>query len=192
MKARRRDVTDAAVLVPGALLAASAAIVGVAIALDGTPARVVNAVGIVGWFAAGVWLVRSVRRVDGRVVGAAATPATVLVLAFVVRPTDLFAALIGFSIGGAIVAAVGRGAPLHWALLLPAAWLPAHVGVAIGRSLLAGATSVRTDPPPTAVVVPLAMVAAATASGLLVGRFRAARRPVSPPAAWSGGRTDPA
>jgi hypothetical protein len=185
-----RDLSEA--VVPGLLLAGAAAVVGVAIALDGTPARVVNGLGVLGWFAAGALLVRSLRRSRGRLVGAAATAAAVLVLAFVVRPSDLVAALVGFSLGGALVATVARDAPLHWALLLPAAWLPAHVAVAIGRSVLAGATSVRTDPPPTAVVVPLAMVAAATAAGLLVARLRHTRRSVRTSGPWSVGRIDPA
>ena len=189
MEASGRDFSEA--VVPGLLLAGSAAVVGVAIALDGTSARVVNGVGVLGWFAAGVLLVRSVRRSRGRLVGTAAAAAVVVVLAFVVRPSDLAAALVGFSLGGALVATIARDAPLHWALLLPAAWLPTHVAVAIGRSILAGATSVRTDPPPTAVVVPLAMVAAATAGGLIVARLRRARRPWAA-SAWSAGRTDPA
>lgn len=169
LDARRRA---SPAILPGTLLALAAGIVGMAIALDGAVGRAVNGVGVVCWIVAAALIVRSLRGATGRLLGAAATTAAVLVLAVVVRPSELSAALVGFSIAGAIIAAIVRDRAMQWVLLLPAAWLPAHVVLAIGRSITAGSTTVRTDPPPTAVVVPLAMVAAATAGGFTVSRLR--------------------
>lgn len=166
-------------ILPGALLALAASIVGVAIALDGALSRTVNGVGVVCWIAAGALIARSLRGAAGRFRGASATAAAVVVLAVVVRPSDLPAAFAGFSIAGAVIASIVRDRPMQWVLLLPAAWLPAHVALAIGQSILDGSTAIRTDPPPTAVLVPLAMVVAAAASGFAVSRLR--RSPRSAP-----------
>lgn len=157
---------------PGALLAVAAGIVGVAIALDGTAARSVNGIGVLCWIVASVMIVRALRHATNRLRGTAATAIGVGVLSFVVRPSDLIAALIGFSVAGVLIALIVPDRPVQWALLLPAAWLPAHIAVAIGRSVLADSPSVRTDPPPTTVFVPLAMVLAATLGGYAVARFR--------------------
>ena len=160
---------------PGLLLAGAAAVVGLAIALEGGLARAVNGVGVVAWFVAAGLLVRSLRGARGRAVTTAAVVALVLVLAFLVRPSDLSAAAVGFFVAGAIVAAVARDRPIGWALLVPAGWLPAHVAVAIGRSILREGVAIRTEPPPTTVLVPLTMVLAAAAGAAVIERWRAGR-----------------
>ena len=78
--------------------------------------------------------------------------ALAVVLAAVIRPDDLVAALIAFGAAGALVGAVARGEATGWAMLVPALYLPAHVAIAISRSLLAGSFSVRSAPPPTAAI----------------------------------------
>ena len=156
----------------GALLVLAAAIVGLAIAIEGTMARALNGVGAVCWLVAGVLLARSVRSTKRWPLGTLATLGIVVVLSLVVPPTDLTAAVVGFAAAGALLAALMRERQVGWSLLVPAAWLPVHLAVAIGGLLNQGEASVRTDPPPTAALVPLAMVLAAAAGGLLVARLR--------------------
>lgn len=165
----------AAVRLPSVLLAVAAGIVGLAIAADGAVARAINGVGVACWFVAAVLLVRALRGAPRWRPAALLVVAIVLVLALIVRPTDLLAAAVGFSAAGAIVAASVRDRPLVWALLVPAGWLPAHVSLAIARSALSGGTAIRTDPPPTAVLVPLTMVLAAGFGAIGVARWRAGR-----------------
>lgn len=166
-------------LLPGAILAVAAAIVGVAISLNGMPARLVNAVGVAFWIIASFLLLRDVLADSNRWQGFVSVTIGVGVLAFVVRPSDLLAAVVGFSVAGAVIALVVLDRPIQWALLLPAAWLPAHIVVAIGRSIMAGSSSVRTDPPPTTSVVPLAMVVAAMAGSYTIARIKGAFVPAS-------------
>lgn len=165
---------------PGVLLALAAAIVGVAIALDDGAARAVNGVGVLLWIAAAALLVRSVRGSVRWQTSAFVVVAIVLVLALLVRPSDLVAAAAGFSVAGVIIALVVRDRTLGWALLVPAGWLPAHVSLAIGRSLLSGGAAIRTDPPPTAALVPLMMVVAATVGAVVVVRWRGGRDGLQP------------
>ena len=167
----RRDLPSA----PGTLLVVAAAIVGLAIAADGTLARMLNGVGGLCWLAAAVALALGVQR-ERRLQGALVTAGVVLLLALVVRPSDLAAALVGFSLGGAVVAFAVGNQPLRWALLVPAAWLPAHLAIAIVRAAAAGNPRVRTAPPPTAALVPVAMVLAALAGGLVIVRWLQATR----------------
>jgi hypothetical protein len=171
----RLDRGGGGVLPPAVLLAVAAGIVGLAIAVDGAAARAINGVGVLCWIVAAGLLVRELRGVRRWRPAALLVVAIVLVLALLVRPSDLFAAAVGFFVAGAIVAASAPDRPLGWALLVPASWLPAHVSLAIGRSILDGGTSIRTDPPPTAVLVPLTMVLAAGVGAILVARWRAGR-----------------
>lgn len=175
--ARRRRADIGGIGAAGLVLAG--ALVGLAIAADGAVARAVNGVGGLLWLGSLGVLAWSVRREPGRVVGAAAVLGAALALTFLVRPSELVPATLGFAVGGALVAGAARRRELVWALLVPAAWLPVHLGVAVGRavvrSLTDGTPAVRTDPPPTAALVPLAMVLAAGLGGLAVRRFRERR-----------------
>jgi hypothetical protein len=177
LEAGRRRTDIGGIGAAGLVLAG--ALVGLAIAADGALARAINGVGGLVWLASLGVLVWSVRRAPGRVVGAVAVLGVALALTFLVRPSELAPATVGFFVGGALVAAAVRRRELVWALLVPAAWLPVHLGVAVGRavvrSLADGAPAVRTDPPPTAALVPLAMVTAAGVGGLAVRWVRERR-----------------
>ena len=172
MQVWQRDEAGARVgRLGGLLLGGAAALVGVAIVADGALARVVNGVGAIGWLTALVLLARSVRGTERWPAAASATVVAVVALAVLVRPRDLAVASVAFLLAGAMIAIAARDWRHLWALLVPAAWLPAHLLVNIARSALAGSTRVRTDPPPTAALVPLAMVLAAGIGGLLVTRL---------------------
>ncbi len=156
---------------PGGVLVGAACLVGLAIALDeGRLARVINGLGGISWLLGAAMLAWSLRGAAGWLRSGLVLGVTVLALAVLVRPTDLAAAIVGFAIGGAIVALVSTERPMHWALLVPAMWLPAHIVAGIARSTIDGAATVRIEPPPTAAIVPLAMVLAAGLAGLLVAR----------------------
>ena len=159
----------------GVLLLAAAALVGVAIAAEGAVARGLNGVGGVGWLVAAVLLTRSLLIERRRGFAVVAVVGVAAVLALVVRPSNLVAAIVGFFVAGALVALAGRDRPVHWALLVPALWLPLHLVIAVGRAIGDGGGRVRTDPPPTAALVPLAMVLAAAAGGWVVGRIARSR-----------------
>lgn len=165
---------------PGSVLVVAACLVGLAIALDeSAAARIVNGLGGLLWLVAAALLAWSLHSGAGRRRSALVLVIAIVVLAILVRPTDLVAAIVGFAVGGGVVALTARERVMHWTLLVPALWLPVHIIVGIARSSIAGAAAVRTEPPPTAAVVPLTMVLAAGAAGLLVMRGRGT---VSPPA----------
>ncbi|MGN6032719.1 MAG: hypothetical protein ACTHQE_13780, partial [Thermomicrobiales bacterium] len=77
--------------------------------------------------------------------------------------------------------------PILWAKLIPGLYLPMHIGTAVlkavGRSALGMEASIRSEPPPTAAVVPFVMVVAAVAGGFLASALRERgfdkRRPAS-------------
>jgi hypothetical protein len=158
------------------LLLVAAILVGLAIAAEDGLARALNGVGGGLWLIAAALLAWSVRSSMHRLRATSVTAAVVIFLALVVRPSELTAALIGFSIGGATVALIVRHRPLRWVMLMAAAWLPAHLVLAISRSMLSGDVRVRTDPPPTAALVPLTMVLAAAAGGAIIARVRSGQR----------------
>lgn len=154
------------------LIVLGAVLVGIAIMNDTAPGRGLNAAGAVAWVAAaGVlgWSLRMEPRAGRLMVYATAAA---LVLAVLVRPSDLTGAVIGFGAAGAAVALLASRQPVGWAMLIPAIYLPAHLAVAITRSIAGGMATLRTEPPPTAAVVPLAMVLAAALAGWVVGRVR--------------------
>lgn len=164
---------------PGALLILAAALVGVAIAADGPLARIANGLGGLLWVTAALLLAGSLRGTRRPWLGALVAAAVIALLVLVVRPGDLAGALLGFALGGLVVALAAPTRRATWAMLMAAAWLPAHVLLRIAEAALAGQARVRTEPPPTAALVPLAMVLAALAAGLLVGQLRADRLPDS-------------
>jgi hypothetical protein len=165
------------------ILLLAGTLVGVAIVLDGTPSRTVNGVAGILWFLAAGLLVRSVLRAPARWIVLGSTVVVAFVLVLAVRPSDLLWAAAGFVAGGALVGLVARADRERAALLLPAVWLPLHLAVAVGRAIDRAMNdlpaTVRADPPPTAALVPLTMVVAAYAGGLLaeagLSRYRARR-----------------
>lgn len=153
-------------------------VVAIAILLEGAPSRAVNGVGALLWLGSTAILVRDVARGPRWWIAGAVTLAVTVALSTLVEPTSLAAAVPGFAIGGLIVALL-TPRPLGWAVLVAGLWLPVHlltaVAPAIIRATSGGSAAVRTDPPPTAAVVPLAMILAAGAAGLAVGSWRSRR-----------------
>jgi len=175
-------------------LIVAAAFVGVAIALDSSSGRALNGVGGIVWLAGAVMLVRQARRDQPIAYAWLVMGFAVVALSSLLSPRDLGAASIGFFVGGWIVALVARpvAARLSMVGLLPALWLPTHLGVAAVRALyrlLADQPSViRTDPPPTAALVPLAMVLAALVGGVVGAQLTRRREErVAPPASSDHG-----
>lgn len=150
-------------------------VVALAIVTEGAVSRGINGVGALIWMASLAALLLGVRDGTrwGTKLGLAAL--VTLVLSFGVEPTNIATAVPGFAIGGAAIALVSRR-PVVWALMVPALWLPVHlltaVLPAIVRAANGGEASVRTDPPPTAAVVPLVMIISAGVAGWIVGTIR--------------------
>lgn len=155
------------------MLVAAAVIVGLAIALGGAAARVLNGIGGVLWLVAAALMVSALRDAPRRWPGYGLAAAVTLVLVLAVKPNDVALALGGFVAGGALIALLRRDDGAIWARLVPAIWLPMHIGVAVVRATWRAATGgtahVRTQPPPTAAIVPLVMVVAAWLGGQAVG-----------------------
>lgn len=161
------------------LLLVAGVVVGAAIALDGPVSRGLNGIAGILWIVAAVTLLVEAKLRDEfrRLVGLSIVVCLVLVLA--VRPSDLLWATLGFTVGGAIIALSVKTRPERAALLLPALWLPMHLFVAVVKAVVRAIgdepARVRTDPPPTAALVPLAMIVAAYVGGWVVRWLQAER-----------------
>ena len=169
---RNREADRGLVRPAQLLLIVAALLVGAAIISDGTVSRVLNGVGALVWVGAAVLLGWSLRAEARAGQMAMITAGAAIVLAALIRPDDLVSGIVAFGLAGVIVAFVAPSRAAGWAMLVPALYLPAHVIIAIGRSLVAGSLRIRTEPPPTAAFVPLAMVLTAALAGLVVGRLR--------------------
>lgn len=159
----------------GCLIAASL-VVALAILANGSAAKMFNGIGGVLWLASAVMLLRSLRTSDRFRAYFTLVFAVCLLLVLLVKPANLIWALIGFGVGGVLVGSITGVQALDWGPLLPALWLPTHLLVAVARaairSIEGSHAPVRTDPPPTAALVPFAMVVAALAGAWLVVRLR--------------------
>ena len=159
------------------LLIVASALVGVAITLDSSVGRLLNGVGGVLWLVGAGVLVSAARRSHVDRASVVMLLTTVVVLSTLVSPRDLPAASAGFFVGGALVGLVARRSAVRLSVvgLLPALWLPTHLGVAVAKAAYRAAVdqpaALRGDPPPTAALVPLAMVLMALAGGVLAGRM---------------------
>jgi hypothetical protein len=89
------------------------------------------------------------------------------VLGGIVRPGTLAEAIAGFGIAGALVVLAAGDRSGGWAFLVPAIYLPVHLLIGIGRAILRHG-GVRTEPPPTAAILPLVMILAAAIGGAVV------------------------
>lgn len=161
-------------------LAAATAIVGASIIADGDAARAVNGLAGLTWFASSALFLAEGRRRDAAAYQWIGVTALTAAVAFVVRPTDATLAIAGFLPAGALAAWSFAKSPVFWAKMVPALYLPMHIGTAIlkaaGRNLLGMESHIRTEPPPTAAVVPFVMLVAATAGGVLIPRFARGRK----------------
>jgi len=161
------------------LLVAAGVVVGGAIAADGMVAKGLNGAAGLLWLGSAGLIGYALRGTPRRALGWGLVGAEAVALVLVVRPSDVALAAAGFGVAGAVAAFVMRERPTAWARLLPAIWLPTHLGVALvralGEQLTGSAAHVRTQPPPTAAIVPLVMILAAWAGGTLAARLTARR-----------------
>jgi len=164
LRLSRNDPTAWRTAAAGLVL--SAAIVGLAIVVGGTTARLLNPIGAVLWLVSGVLLAVSLSAVQRNMFGWAAAIASGFILGALVRPGGLIEVILWFALAGAVVVFAAGDRAGAWALLVPAIYLPVHLLIGIGRAILRNG-GMRTDPPPTAAIVPLAMLLAAAAAGAL-------------------------
>ena len=156
-------------------LVIAAAIVSTAIVVGGAASRMLNGIGVVLWVGSGVLLALSLPPARRPAVGWVAAAAAALLLGGVIRPGNLAEVAIGFGLAGAAIVLVAGDCTGGWALLAPALYLPVHLVIGIGRAIVQ-AGGVRTDPPPTAAIVPLAIVVAAGLAGALAAAIVRAER----------------
>lgn len=160
----RDDPASWRIAAGGLLLAA--ALVGLAIVIGGATARVINPIGALLWVVSGVFLGLSLPAAQRPILGWLVAIAGGLLLGAVVRPAGLIEVIVAFAIAGAPVVLAAGDRTGGWALLAPAIYLPVHLLIGIGRAIMRNG-GVRTEPPPTAAIVPLAMLLAALAAGAL-------------------------
>jgi hypothetical protein len=164
-------------------LMAATVVVGASIVAEGTAARALNGIAGVTWFAASGMFIFEGRRRGATPLQWVGILALTAGVAFVIKPSVLPLAIAGFVPGGFLAGSIARQTPLFWAKMVPALYLPSHIGTAVlkaaGRSALGLEASIRTEPPPTAAIVPAVMVGAAMAGGWIASRVgrRAAVRP---------------
>ena len=161
------------------LLAVAAGVVGIAISIDGESRRFVNGIGGIIWIVAAARITIRAIGVGVERIQLVLVLTTILVLSVLIRPTDLLWALIGFGWGGVLVGFAGRERGSVLGALLAAWWLPAHLLIAISRSVIRELrdqpAALRSDPPPTALLAPLVMVLAAWMFSVLAANWRIAR-----------------
>lgn len=161
-------------------LAVATVVVGASIVADGQLAKVLNGVAGLTWFASSaMFIIEGRRREVSRLqwLGVVALTAGV---AFVVKPSDIVLASIGFIPAGFLAGMIVKRDPIFWARIIPALYLPLHIGTAVlkavGRNLLGMESSIRTDPPPTAAIVPAVMLVAAVVGGAIAKAVLGRRR----------------
>ena len=167
------------------LLIAAGLVVAVAISASGPVSRGTNGVAGILWIASAGLLI-SARRGDSRFwLRLAIVAAIGFGLVLFIKPSDLAWAIAGFGAAGLLIAILFGEPGIGWAKVLPALWLPEHLGTAVGRAVYRSLrdlpTSVRTEPPPTAAFVPLAMILAAWGGAVIVDRLRNRRHVVKNP-----------
>lgn len=151
-------------------LVLAAAIVGIAITVGGSAARALNGIGALVWVVSGLLLAVTLPIPERRTVGWIVAIASGLVLGALVRPGSLPEAAAGFFIAGLVIVLAAGDRAGGWAILAPAIYLPVHLLIGIGRGIFSE-RGVRTDPPPTAAIVPLVMILAAAVAGALAAAY---------------------
>jgi len=156
-------------------LAVATVIVGASIVADGQVAKALNGVAGLTWFASSALFILEGRRRGSTGLQWLGITALTAVVAFVVKPSDIVLATIGFIPAGIAAGMIARRDPVFWAKMIPALYLPLHIGTAvlkaIGRNVLGMESSIRTDPPPTAAVVPMVMLGAAIVGGFIARKL---------------------
>jgi hypothetical protein len=165
-------------------LALGALLVGLAIVMDSDLGRAVNGIGGVLWFASTGLLTLAAARTRPPARLWVLLALVVITVAFIAKPSAIVPAVIGFVPAGLLLGAAAPRSRLLWAALVPAWYLPAHIGTAVLKSavnsVLGNEAALRTDPPPTAAIVPLVMVACALLGGAIASRIRRAGHLGSP------------
>lgn len=157
-------------------LAAATVVVGASIIADGNAGKALNGVAGLTWFASsGLFILEGRARGSSSLQWIGITALTGVV-AFVIKPSDIVLASIGFLPAALVAGLRVQRDPMLWAKMIPALYLPLHIGTAVlkaaGRSALGMDASIRSEPPPTAAVVPFVMLAAAIVGGWLATRLR--------------------
>jgi len=162
-----------------ALLVFATIMVGISILAGGDLGRVLNGISGIVWFGAAGLLIHAARRTSSQLGLWWTVAGLTAVVAFVIRPSDMVQAAIGFGGAGLVVGILARDDELLWVKLVPALYLPFHIGTAVLRSLIRSLTgaeaSIRSEPPPTAALVPLMMVVAALLGGYAAVTTKARR-----------------
>lgn len=156
-------------------LAVATVIVGASIVADGQLARALNGVAGLTWFTSSALFILEGRRQGSTSLQWTGITALTAVVAFVVKPSDIVLATVGFVPAGFVAARISGRNPMLWAKMIPALYLPLHIGTAVlkaaGRSALGMESSIRTEPPPTAAIVPAVMLAAAMVGGYVARKL---------------------
>lgn len=157
------------------VLLAATIVVGLSILAEGALSRLLNGMAGIAWFAAAGMLVWCGLRLSRKWQLWVGLMALTAVVAFVVRPTDIVLAMIGFALCGAAATLLAGDGRSVWALVVVGLYLPMHIGTAVlravARSIQGHEATIRTDPPPTAAIVPLVMLLAAAAGALIAQRW---------------------
>lgn len=162
------------------MLIVSAVLVGIAIVMDSDAARIINGVGGVLWFVSTAVLIVAGAKSRPPVWLWALLAVLTITVAFIVTPSAAVPTLVGFIPAGFVMATFAPRSKVLWATLVPACYLPAHIGTAVFRSvireMMGNDAPLRTDPPPTAAIVPLLMVVCALIGGYASIRTMAPER----------------
>lgn len=179
-----RDLWNRAIHDRVQYLVLAAVIIGVAISIDGDARRIVNGIGGIVWLIAGYLIVTRAVSAGVSVKQVFQVAFVILILSYLIRPTDPLWAVIGFGWGGVIVGFNGQNLGSKMGAMLGALWLPAHLLLAVIRAVVRNVSdeppALRSDPPPTAAVVPLIMVVAAWLFAALAADWRNSRDEAQP------------
>jgi hypothetical protein len=162
------------------LLVLATVLVAASILAGGDAGKVLNGAAGLTWFvSAGLLSLTAARTHPGWELWIATVVLTGVV-AFLAKPTDFIPAIVGFGVAGFVVAMIARTDTIRWARLVVALYLPFHIGAAVikvvYRNLSDGEATIRSDPPPTAALVPIAMFGAAIAGALIAQAVMDRRR----------------
>lgn len=156
-------------------LAVATVIVGASIVADGQLAKGLNGISGLTWFSASAMFIIEARRRGTSSLQWVGVTALTVAVAFLIKPSDIVLATIGFVPAAIAAGMIIRREPMLAAKLIPALYLPLHIGTAVakaaGRSALGLESSIRTDPPPTAAIVPAVMLGAAMVGGFIATKL---------------------
>ena len=153
-------------------LVIAAGIVGIAITAGGPTARTLNGIGALIWVGSSVFLALTLPAARRAGIGWIAAVAAGLLLGGVILPGTVELVIACFAVAGAAIVMAAGDRTGAWGFLAPAIYLPVHLIIGIGRAMLREG-GMRTDPPPTAAILPLTMIlAAAVGAGLAASIVR--------------------